>query len=98
MSAGELRVEFDAVAATATRLADASSGIREELAALDGRVAGLRAIWTGEAQEAYLRAQADWNGQMAELTTLLADAAAELSAAERRYQHAEHANASRWRP
>lgn len=72
MSTASSMVRPEQVQALAQSVGNASKNINDRLTDLEQAVSKLRQSWSGEAQEAYDRAQRDWNGKIGELNTLLA--------------------------
>jgi WXG100 family type VII secretion target len=71
-------------------LTTAADAIEAELDTLEQKVVGVRALWAGEAQDAYRRAHAQWLGTMQGMRAALnetisgaADAGAFLAQADR---------------
>jgi WXG100 family type VII secretion target len=91
-----MKVEFEAITDAVARLGTAEAGIGATLSALDEQVARLRGRWSGEASDAYDRAQQEWTTAIRELNELLAQATASLTAARDGFRAAEDANIARW--
>lgn len=86
---GELRVDHGSLEAAAQDLAAAASAIDDRLQRLQAELAPLRAEWTGEAQVAYLSAQARWDAAMREMRSVLATSAVDVSRANADYRSAD---------
>jgi len=68
----EIKVTQAGMSALIDALRDAIQGIEAILRELDSKVSELRGGWSGEASEAYNRAQARWTAQLDEMNGLLA--------------------------
>ena len=65
-----------------------STGIDQEIDALELKVSTVLSSWSGEAQEAYATAQAAWTVQMRALTSVLSRAVAAATNAHDHYTEA----------
>jgi ESAT-6 family protein len=83
---GELRVDHGTLDAASTDLADAVRAIDDRLHRLEGELAPLRSDWTGQAQQAYLVAEATWRRAMAEMTAVLARSSVNVSESNIEYR------------
>lgn len=90
------RVDPEGVLRSVEALRVANAGIESELERLDARVRSLEDAWSGEAREAYSRAQAQWRGELAAMNRVLADAARRSANASARYTATRQAVAARW--
>jgi WXG100 family type VII secretion target len=96
MPSGELKVTFGALDATAGDVQGAANQIQGRLDQLDSDLAPLRTDWTGDAQQAYEQAKAEWTRAMTDMQALLAQIGTAVSQSNSDYQTAERANQSRW--
>lgn len=96
MSVGKVRYDPESLQSTAALLAEATEGIQARLDALEAEASTLIGSWSGEAADAYRRAQHEWNASLHSLNTVLRSArrATETSAA--RYATARDKIAARW--
>lgn len=78
------------------RLRDAIRQYAHLLDALDQEVAVLRDKWTGEASDAYDRAQRDWTAKLAALNELLAEHRNTSVRAQEIFQDTRRKNESLW--
>ncbi|MFC8193168.1 WXG100 family type VII secretion target [Cellulomonas sp. NPDC057328] len=81
---------------TVDALRDAAAGIEAELERLDAEVRRLEGRWSGEAREAYSRAQAQWRSDLAALNAVLDGAARRSASVSARYTQARRTVAGRW--
>lgn len=91
-----IRVEHEPLAQSIAVLADTADRIRGLLDELDSEASGLRQLWTGQAQEAYSRAQREWTECADAMQTALTSAAAAAARAQARTRDAEAHVASLW--
>ena len=76
---------------------DLTTAVKEiggRLEQLDGDLAPLRSDWVGAAQDAYQGAKATWDRAMDEMTTVLAQTAAAVIAANAEYRAADQRGAA----
>lgn len=90
------RVDTDRVLEMVEVMRGTNTDIAAELDQLDAQVRRLESLWTGEARDAYSRAQAQWNQQLADMNRVLADAARRSEKVAARYSAARQAVATRW--
>ncbi|WP_159501998.1 WXG100 family type VII secretion target [Microbacterium sp. 18062] len=69
-------------------LAQASREIGEDLATLDEKVSNLRSEWSGEASDAYDRAQRQWTANLQELNRILREYSDRIVDIDARYREA----------
>lgn len=98
MSAGASKMRFDpeALQATAGRLAEATAGIQAKIDVLEAEAAKLIGSWSGEAADAYRRAQAEWNASLRTMNGVLRSATQATDASAARYAAARAKVAERW--
>lgn len=72
MTDGRIKVQHDGMSHLIDQLGAGLAGIRSSLDTLDAEVATLRDRWSGEASDAYDRAQRAWSAQLAEFADYLA--------------------------
>lgn len=90
------KVDTDRVLEMVEALRVTNAGIESELEQLDARVRQLEDAWSGEARDAYSRAQAQWRRELADMNRTLADAARRSAKVSARYTAARQAVALRW--
>lgn len=78
------------------RLRAAIAQFTHLLDALDQEVATLRGKWTGEASDAYDRAQRDWTARLTALNELLAEHRNQTVRAQEIFQDARKKNEALW--
>jgi early secretory antigenic target protein ESAT-6 len=86
-------VDHGCLEAAAADLSSAVRAIDERLGRLDGDLRPLHADWTGEAQWAYVVAQATWTRAMGDLRGILAQAAVDVADANSSYLDADRRGA-----
>ena len=91
-----IRVDHEPLAQSIADLADTAQQVRTILGALDSEVSELTQLWTGHAQEAYSRAQREWNECADGMQTALASAATAAARAQARTREAEAHVAALW--
>ncbi|QCB92517.1 WXG100 family type VII secretion target [Cellulomonas shaoxiangyii] len=90
------KVDPDGLLRTVEALRVANAGIEAELERLDAQVRRLDDAWSGEARDAYARAQAQWRQELAGMNRTLADAARRAANVSARYTATREAVAARW--
>lgn len=68
---GSISVRPQMVGQLSADIANNAKGISQELDSLDSQVRALIDQWDGSAQEAYYRAQNDWNRRIQEMNQIL---------------------------
>lgn len=91
-----LKVTFDSVTESVSRLGDAQTSIATILAKLESESNSLAGSWSGQAADAYADAKTRWAASLVELNGTLSDAIGALSTANERYRTADIANGNRW--
>lgn len=90
------RVDPEGLMRSVETLRAASAGIEAELDRLDVQVRRLEDAWSGEAREAYSRAQAQWRSELAGMNRTLAEAARRAASVSARYTATRGSVAARW--
>lgn len=91
-----IRINYAALDQAAGDLGQASKDISSRLDALEQELNPLRNDWTGQAQNAYLQAKADWDRQMNELNAILAQASQTVSTSNQDYATADKRGAAQF--
>ena len=91
-----LGVEFGAAEASRAQLMQARVAIAAQLSGLEATAARLSGRWSGEAQQAYAIAQAEWSQSMAEMVAVLDAATALLESWTSRMTQLESDLAAGW--
>jgi early secretory antigenic target protein ESAT-6 len=94
MTSDGLRVDHDGLDQAALDLQAAVRRIAARMDALEGELEPLRSEWSGQAQEAYLRAKSVWDVALQEMTALLADAGRAVAQSNHDYRAADQRAAS----
>lgn len=94
--AGEIKVSFGDLEATATFIDQKSQEAFQLLADLKSLLQPLVATWTGAAAENYNHKQHLWDTASADLNTVLHQISGALHTANANYIDAENANQRRW--
>lgn len=89
-------VDLDALDETIALLAARSAAIAAELATLDGHIARLHDVWSGEAAAAQLAAHRQWLAGAEEMRTGLEEIRAAAATAHGNYSAAVTANLAMW--
>jgi ESAT-6 family protein len=84
-----LRVDHAGLAATTDDLMSIVDRIDARLQTLGRELGPLRASWVGDAQEAYVVAQARWDAAVREMRDLLRGTAQQVAAADDAYRAAD---------
>jgi 6 kDa early secretory antigenic target len=84
-----LKVDHAGLARTADDLLGIVNRIDERLQRLDHELAPLRTSWIGEAQRAYVEAQAQWDTAVREMRDLLRATAQQVTLADEAYRAAD---------
>jgi WXG100 family type VII secretion target len=92
----KLRFDPASLQGSAGRLAEATAGIRDELTALEAAADKLIGQWSGEAADAYRKAQSEWNAGLARMNDILAKSSSAADAAAARYAAVQTKIAERW--
>ncbi|MEV7611027.1 WXG100 family type VII secretion target [Microbacterium sp. NPDC089320] len=91
-----IRVEHEPLAESIASLADTAQRIRDLLDGLEREVSELHGLWTGQADEAYARAQREWTACAADMQAALVSAATAAARAQARTRDAEAQVAALW--
>ncbi|AQY02822.1 MULTISPECIES: WXG100 family type VII secretion target [Microbacterium] len=91
-----IRVDHQPLAQSIAVLADTADRIRGLLDELESEAFGLRQLWTGQAHEAYSRAQREWTECADGMQTALTSAATAAARAHARTRDAEAHVATLW--
>ncbi|GAA4844252.1 WXG100 family type VII secretion target [Saccharopolyspora rosea] len=93
---GEIKVDFGQLSQAADDLGKTASKIEQELDQLEQFLKPLIATWEGSAQEAYHRAQDEWNKAAHNMREIAAKMGMAVHAANEAFQQGEHRNAARF--
>lgn len=93
---GNLRVGYEALDFAASDIRQAALDIEDQLTALEQRMMGRQADWTGAASEAFTEARLKWDGAMNDMKDILQDVGVQVGLSNEEYQRAEAANARRF--
>ncbi len=91
---GELRVNHGGLDVASQDLAAAVKAIDDRLNRLEAELEPLRSDWSGEAQQSYLAAKAQWDGAMQEMRAILAQTSANVAQSNHDYLSADRRGAS----
>ncbi len=92
----KLRFDPGSLQATAARLAEATAAIQGQLDALEAEADTLIGRWSGEAADAYRRAQVQWTASLRNMNSVLQSSSRAADASAARYATARAAVAERW--
>ncbi|MFG6445653.1 WXG100 family type VII secretion target [Microbacterium sp. P06] len=84
----EISVSGEGLEGLRVALAQTSRSIAETLRDLDDRVSKLRSAWSGDASDAYDRAQRDWTASLDELGRILDEYSGRVADIDARYRDA----------
>jgi len=90
---GELRVNHGGLDAASQDLAAAVKAIDDRLDRLESELAPLRGDWSGQAQQAYTVAKAQWDHAMADMRVILAQTSANVAQSNADYLDADRRGA-----
>lgn len=93
---GDLKVGYEALDQMAANILSAGAAVDDKLNAMENRMKGRMTEWSGDDQQAYLTAKAEWDKQMEEMLLILGDIAKAVNLSREEYQAAEKKNASRF--
>jgi WXG100 family type VII secretion target len=93
---GNLKVGYEALDQMAANILNAGAAVDDKLNAMESRMQGRMAEWSGDDQQAYLAAKAEWDKQMEEMLLILGDIAKAVNLSREEYQAAEKTNAARF--
>lgn len=94
----DIKVSGRQLEALRDALKQSNNEIAGVLRDLDGKVTSLRSAWSGEASDAYDKAQRQWDGHVAELNRILAEYAGRLNEVDAVYREATSTIADKiWR-
>ena len=93
---GNLKVGYEALDSMAAGILNAAGAMDEKLNAMERRMEGRKAEWSGDDSNAYDTARAGWDQAMAEMMTVLQDIAKAENLSKEEYQAAEAGNARRF--
>jgi len=93
---GNLKVGYEALDSMAAGILNAAAAMDEKLNAMERRMQGRKAEWSGDDSNAYDTARAGWDQAMAEMMTLQQDIAKAVNLSKEEYQAAEAGNARRF--
>jgi early secretory antigenic target protein ESAT-6 len=94
MTSDGLRVDHDGLDQAALDLQAAVRRIAARMDALEGELEPLRSEWSGQAQQAYVRAKGVWDAALQEMTGLLADTGRAVAWSNQDYRAADQRAAS----
>jgi 6 kDa early secretory antigenic target len=94
MNIDGLRVNHAGLDQAAQDLHNGVKEIDDRMNRLEGELAPLRSDWTGDAQNAYLRAKATWDQAIREMRDLLADTSATVHQSNAEYRAADQRGAA----
>jgi len=90
------KVDTDKVLDMVEAMRIANAGIESALERLDAQVRRLEDSWSGEARDAYSRAQVQWRRDLADMNRTLANAARRAANVSTHYAAASQAAAAHW--
>lgn len=93
---GEVKVSGGEIAALAERLQQTHRAMSEELTKLQGALDRLSVEWSGEAQQAYKRAQTRWNDALHALNNEIDRLRRRTQEANEAFLETERANMRLW--
>jgi 6 kDa early secretory antigenic target len=93
---GNLKVGYEALDSMAAGILNAAAAMDEKLNAMERRMDGRKAEWSGDDSNAYDAARAGWDRAMAEMMTVLQDIARAVNLSREKYQATEAGNARRF--
>lgn len=91
-----MSVQTAQVMALSSEIRNGSARIREEIDRLESEVSSLRAAWSGESQQAYDIAQAQWNKSLVSMQELLTRIATGTEQIAQQYDASDRRNANRF--
>lgn len=91
-----IRVEHSSLADSIASLADAAQSIRELLDGLEADISELNDLWTGQANQAFDRAQRERSACAADMRSALVSAVTAAARAQARSREAEAQVAALW--
>lgn len=94
MTLDGLRVNHGGLDLASQDLHRAMRDIDDRLNRLEGELEGLRSSWTGQAQEAYLRAKLTWDNAIQEMIQLLQDTSRTVANSNEDYRAADRRGAA----
>jgi ESAT-6 family protein len=93
---GNLKVGYEALDSMAAGIINAGVALDDKLNAMERRMEGRKAEWSGQDSNAYDTARAGWDKAMQEMLTVLGDIGKAVNLSKEEYQNAEQANAKRF--
>ncbi|PLS27372.1 protein-PII uridylyltransferase [Bifidobacterium anseris] len=93
---GSISVRPQMVGQLSNDIANDSKGISQELDTLDSQVRSLIDQWDGAAQEAYYRAQIEWNKKIQEMNQILAQISTTTQQIADQYVESDNRSAARF--
>lgn len=93
---GNLKVGYEALDGMAAGILNAGVALDDKLNAMERRMEGRKAEWSGSDSNAYDTARAGWDKAMQEMLTVLGDIGKAVNLSKEEYQNAEASNAKRF--
>lgn len=93
---GNLKVGYEALDGAAADILNAVNQLDDKLNAMERRMEGRKAEWSGNDTDAYDVARQGWDGAMKEMRGVLTDIARAVNLSKEEYQAAESSNAKRF--
>lgn len=91
-----LTVNYGALNTASEQLSSGVNGIQSNLDTMDSELRQLQTNWEGDAQQAYLRAKAQWTEGMNGMRDVLAQIVTLVDAANQSYSATDRGNAARF--